>query len=565
MSQTVDRSSPTIKQRFSLSDYKIQRGSTISEASSTQLDTPPAALNPTSELSNLLKILGQDFSSFPPLSSTTSPSDSKQNPVDTQNNSDESLNSQSLKIVSNNLSVDEPDSKFDQSSTHRSSSHSSRTRYKNSIVSNSSLSDKKSIKIRDSSKKDSVSKKRSLLDSSRSLEDKNKVVESISEENGKKAQSCDKNSNINKNVALKPSSETSSSKSASKTTINSSKNDQSSSPTSSRGPKPLVDDFGNIYLPSNTRNRRIIKRKPKSPVAVRASSDDADLARRSKTQDKSSKFSKSDTLLLNSDKPSYKISMRSVFHYQDGGIIIGSRGSHFVKLKNSVPKVNWYISSDSADKQDKLLIIRGFPEDVSMAYGELADHFLSQSSSASRRSSRSPEPSESNSESNEKKVTVRFLIPHKACGAIIGYNNTILNKIRKEVKNCKFKVYQNFFHKSRERIVEVVGTPESIQKITLIIGKQVEENLDRDQKESELYSPSRNALKMFLEKNQSSSRHTSNSDSRSKSRLKRKRGHQSQNAKEPSKDCSASDKLEESRSEDKKRHKSDSKKDSSKK
>ncbi|KAJ2759107.1 hypothetical protein IWQ57_006642, partial [Coemansia nantahalensis] len=51
--------------------------------------------------------------------------------------------------------------------------------------------------------------------------------------------------------------------------------------------------------------------------------------------------------------------MRCVFPYEDGGIIIGLRGAHLTKLRQSVPGVEWRISNETNDRQDRILAIRG--------------------------------------------------------------------------------------------------------------------------------------------------------------------------------------------------------------
>ncbi|KAJ1647940.1 hypothetical protein LPJ64_000752, partial [Coemansia asiatica] len=59
-----------------------------------------------------------------------------------------------------------------------------------------------------------------------------------------------------------------------------------------------------------------------------------------------------------------KISMRCVFPYEDGGIIIGLRGAHLSKLRKSVPSVDWRISNETNDRQDRILVVRGTVKDI---------------------------------------------------------------------------------------------------------------------------------------------------------------------------------------------------------
>ncbi|PVU95098.1 hypothetical protein BB561_002053 [Smittium simulii] len=192
------------------------------------------------------------------------------------------------------------------------------------------------------------------------------------------------------------------------------------------------------------------------------------------------------------------ITLRSVFPYEDGGIIIGTRGCHLDKLRKTVPKVSWYISGSITDMQDRLLVISGRSEDVAEAYGELAKHFLSQQAYIDYNLPFSPSSSQSDIDSAEPFFAIRFLIPHRTCGAIIGYNSDTLHSIKQKGKAYRLKVYQEFFCSSRERIIEVIGTPKSVREVTLFIAKQVEKVLSRDQRYSNLYSPRRNGLRHFL-------------------------------------------------------------------
>ncbi|KAJ1926402.1 hypothetical protein EC988_010304, partial [Linderina pennispora] len=53
------------------------------------------------------------------------------------------------------------------------------------------------------------------------------------------------------------------------------------------------------------------------------------------------------------------VSVRAVFPYEDGGIIIGLRGAHLTKLRRATQQVEWKISSETNDKQDRILVVKG--------------------------------------------------------------------------------------------------------------------------------------------------------------------------------------------------------------
>lgn len=54
-----------------------------------------------------------------------------------------------------------------------------------------------------------------------------------------------------------------------------------------------------------------------------------------------------------------EVKVRCVFPYEDGGVIIGLRGSHLSKLRRKVPSVDWRISNETNDRQDRVLVVRG--------------------------------------------------------------------------------------------------------------------------------------------------------------------------------------------------------------
>ncbi|KAJ2872319.1 hypothetical protein GGH93_004121 [Coemansia aciculifera] len=194
-----------------------------------------------------------------------------------------------------------------------------------------------------------------------------------------------------------------------------------------------------------------------------------------------------------------KISMRCVFPYEDGGIIIGLRGAHLTKLRRAMPDVDWRISNETNDRQDRILVIKGTVKHVSEAFKELAEHFISQGMHVEY-------PPQTRGRGNEDVdvakpfVPMRLLIPHKTCGAIIGQKSETLINTRISCGARRVYVYRERIANSRERVVEIVGTPVSIAKVMLVLGEQVARTLTSDQQESDPYSPERDGLRQFLSK-----------------------------------------------------------------
>ncbi|KAJ2077524.1 RNA binding protein, heterogenous nuclear RNP-K like protein [Coemansia sp. RSA 988] len=200
-----------------------------------------------------------------------------------------------------------------------------------------------------------------------------------------------------------------------------------------------------------------------------------------------------------SPSPGDNISMRCVFPYEDGGIIIGLRGAHLTKLRQSVQTVDWRISNETNDRQDRILIVKGTVGHIAEAFSVLADHFISQGMHVDyppqTRGRGTKEV-----DSSKPFIPIRLLIPHKTCGAIIGQKSETLINTRVKCEARRVYVYRERISDSRERVVEIVGTPNSIAKVMVVLGEQIARTLNSDQMESDPYIPERDGLRKFLSK-----------------------------------------------------------------
>ncbi|KAJ2617615.1 RNA binding protein, heterogenous nuclear RNP-K like protein [Coemansia sp. RSA 1365] len=204
-------------------------------------------------------------------------------------------------------------------------------------------------------------------------------------------------------------------------------------------------------------------------------------------------------LSYRSPSPGDKISMRCVFPYEDGGIIIGLRGAHLTKLRQSVKTVDWRISNETNDRQDRVLIVKGTVRRIAEAFCVLAEHFISQGMHVDyppqTRGRGTKEV-----DTSKPFIPIRLLIPHKTCGAIIGQKSETLINTRVKCEARRVYVYRERISDSRERVVEIVGTPNSIAKVIVVLGDQIARTLNSDQMESDPYIPERDGLRKFLSK-----------------------------------------------------------------
>ncbi|KAJ2455340.1 RNA binding protein, heterogenous nuclear RNP-K like protein [Coemansia sp. RSA 2336] len=79
-----------------------------------------------------------------------------------------------------------------------------------------------------------------------------------------------------------------------------------------------------------------------------------------------------------------------------------------------------------------------------------------------------PQPDSASSQPNKSRITLRMLVPHKCVGSIMGHGGKTINKIR-DSASVSIHTSESTLPRSSERIVELVGAPESIGKAMKLI------------------------------------------------------------------------------------------------
>ncbi|KAJ2162649.1 RNA binding protein, heterogenous nuclear RNP-K like protein [Coemansia sp. RSA 552] len=243
-----------------------------------------------------------------------------------------------------------------------------------------------------------------------------------------------------------------------------------------------------VRSPSHSRSRARSHSRPRARSRSRARSHSRSRTRHRRRRHSRSRSSSAD-----------KISVRCIFPYEDGGIIIGLRGAHLTKLRSAMPSVEWRISNETSDRQDRILVIKGSVKHVSEAFRELAEHFISQGMHVDYPPQVRGRGSK-DVDTSKPFVPIRLLIPHKTCGAIIGQKSETLINTRISCAARRVYVYRERIAESRERVVEIVGTPRSVARVMRVLGEQVARTLTSDQMESDPYVPERDGLRKFLGK-----------------------------------------------------------------
>ncbi|KAJ1897575.1 PAB1 binding protein [Coemansia sp. IMI 209127] len=79
-------------------------------------------------------------------------------------------------------------------------------------------------------------------------------------------------------------------------------------------------------------------------------------------------------------------------------------------------------------------------------------------------------------EAAAKRVTLRMLVPHKCVGSIMGHGGKTINNIR-DVASVNIHTSESTLPLSSERIVEIVGAPESIEKAIRLVAEALTKDM----------------------------------------------------------------------------------------
>ncbi|KAI8324627.1 hypothetical protein GQ54DRAFT_52643 [Martensiomyces pterosporus] len=83
---------------------------------------------------------------------------------------------------------------------------------------------------------------------------------------------------------------------------------------------------------------------------------------------------------------------------------------------------------------------------------------------------------ETPSKDSGSKITLRILVPHKCVGSIMGHGGKTINNIR-DTSTVNIHTSESTLPRSSERIVELVGTPPSIQKAIKLIAEALTKDM----------------------------------------------------------------------------------------
>ncbi|KAL8676921.1 MAG: hypothetical protein Q9186_006598 [Xanthomendoza sp. 1 TL-2023] len=154
-----------------------------------------------------------------------------------------------------------------------------------------------------------------------------------------------------------------------------------------------------------------------------------------------------------------QLTLRAIVSSKEAGVIIGKAGKNVADLRDETG-VKAGVSKVVQGVHDRVLTVTGGLEGISKAYSIVAKGLLEGA----------PQMGMGGIVSSNGTHPVRLLISHNQMGTIIGRQGLKIKHIQ-DASGVRMVAQKEMLPQSTERIVEVQGTPEGIQKATWEIGK----------------------------------------------------------------------------------------------
>ncbi|KAG9625646.1 poly-binding protein 4, partial [Aureobasidium melanogenum] len=154
-----------------------------------------------------------------------------------------------------------------------------------------------------------------------------------------------------------------------------------------------------------------------------------------------------------------QLTLRAIVSSKEAGVIIGKAGQNVAELRDKTG-VRAGVSKVVPGVHDRVLTVLGPLDAVASAYGHVADGLLKGV----------PQLGMGGVASNPNTHPVRLLISHNQMGTIIGRQGLKIKQIQ-DASGVRMVAQKEMLPQSTERIVEIQGTPDGIQKAVWEIGK----------------------------------------------------------------------------------------------
>ncbi|GAB7339616.1 hypothetical protein MBLNU457_6212t1 [Dothideomycetes sp. NU457] len=153
------------------------------------------------------------------------------------------------------------------------------------------------------------------------------------------------------------------------------------------------------------------------------------------------------------------LTLRAIVSSKEAGVIIGKAGQNVADLRDKIG-VRAGVSKVVPGVHDRVLTITGALDGVASSYGLVADGLLKGA----------PSVGMGGVSTNGNTHPIRLLISHNQMGTVIGRQGLKIKQIQ-DASGVRMVAQKEMLPQSTERIVEVQGTPEGIQKAVWEIGR----------------------------------------------------------------------------------------------
>ncbi|OXV06058.1 hypothetical protein Egran_06174 [Elaphomyces granulatus] len=175
------------------------------------------------------------------------------------------------------------------------------------------------------------------------------------------------------------------------------------------------------------------------------------------------------------------LTLRAIVSSKEAGVIIGKAGKNVADLREETG-VKAGVSKVVQGVHDRVLTVNGALQGCARAYAIVAKGLLEGA----------PQLGMGGIVSNNGTHPIRLLISHNQMGTIIGRQGLKIKHIQ-DASGVRMVAQKDMLPQSTERIVEVQGTPEGIEKAVWEIGKCLIDDWQRGTG-TVLYNPSRASL-----------------------------------------------------------------------
>ncbi|EMD00755.1 hypothetical protein BAUCODRAFT_60994 [Baudoinia panamericana UAMH 10762] len=171
-----------------------------------------------------------------------------------------------------------------------------------------------------------------------------------------------------------------------------------------------------------------------------------------------------------------QITLRAIVTSKEAGVIIGKAGQNVAELRDKTG-VRAGVSKVVPGVHDRVLTVTGPLTGISEAYGLVADGLVKGA----------PQMGMGGVVANPNTHPIRLLISHNQMGTIIGRQGLKIKQIQ-DASGVRMVAQKEMLPQSTERIVEIQGTPDGVQKAVWEIGKCLIDDQERGYG-TVLYSP----------------------------------------------------------------------------